>query len=196
MNINLAGIDDEFLNELDELIEETRVEYFIINPSTKEEIDKTQAICKEYERFKYTLPVQFTEQKDLNCMAIKIQQENEIDLVKNIPLVIDSSDLNDSFITSLNNKDVVGIVLNSKESDSALVNFTYCISHNSLKKWTKKALTDTDYNRLALQSDYPNFSYDELFDNLLKDMSDITFRAEQTIAAGGTRTILKMFGLM
>jgi len=196
MNINLRGIDEEFLEELDELIEETRVEYFIINPSTKDEIKKTQIICKKYERFKYTLPIEFREIKDTNCVAIQIKKENEIDLVKNIPVIIESSDLTDLFITFLNDKGTVGVILNSQESDNRLENFTYAISHGSLKNWTKKGLTDTDYNKLALQSDYPDFSYDELFENVLKEMSDMTFRAEQTIAAGGTRRILKTFSLL
>jgi hypothetical protein len=195
MNINLNGIDEDFLDDLDELIEETRVEYFIINPRTKEELEKTQKICKEYERFKYSLPVEFRETKDDNCVAIKIEQPNEIDLVKNIPVVIESICLDDTFTNILNTKDTQGVVLNAKECDNKLVNFTYSISHDSLKDWTKKGLTNTDYNRLGLQSDYPNHSYDDLFDGLLKDMSDMTFRAEQTIAAGGTRTILKTFGL-
>lgn len=50
---------------------------------------------------------------------------------------------------------------------------------------------------LELQNHIKNlineFKYQELMD-LLKNISDLTFRAEQTIAAGGTRTILKTFG--
>lgn len=117
MNIKIDGIDDEFLEELDELVEETRVEYFILNPKTKEE-------------------------------------------------------------------------------DTKLDNFTFSISHSSLKNWSQKGIMNFDYNKIGLQSDYPEFSYDELLDGLLKDISDLTFRAEQTIAAGGTRTILKTFKLL
>lgn len=196
MNIYLKGIDEEFLDELDELIEETRVEYFTINPQTKEELEKTQNICQEYERFKYTIPVEFREDKDENCVAINISKEDEIGLVKNLPLVIESDKLTESFIEALNKIENDGIILNAQESDNRIKNFTYSISHNSLKNWSKKGLTDTDFNKLALQSDYPDYSYDDLFDVLLKEMSDMTFRAEQTIAAGGTRTVLKTFGLM
>lgn len=55
MNIELSGIDEEFLENFAELIEDTRVEYFIINPRSKEDLQKTQELCEEFERFKYTL---------------------------------------------------------------------------------------------------------------------------------------------
>lgn len=194
MNIELAGIDEEFLDNFAELIEDTRVEYFIINPRSKEDLEKTQELCEEFERFKYTLPIEFKNQKDKNCVAMRITKPEELNLVEDLPLVIDSFNLNDEFINVLNKSGIKGVVLASKESDNRLTNFAYSVSHDSLKEWTKKGITDTDYNRIALQSDYPKYSYDELFDVLLKDISDLTFRAEQSIAAGGTRTILKTFG--
>ena len=194
MNIELSGIDEEFLENLAELIEDTRVEYFIINPRNKEDLQKAQELCEEIQRFKYTLPVEFKNLQDKNCVAIRITKAQELALVDNIPLVIDSKDLNDEFIELLNKSAIKGVVLDAKESDNSLLNFAYSISFDSLNNWTKKGITDTDYNKIALQSDYPKYSYDELFDVLLKNISDLTFRAEQSIAAGGTRTVLKTFG--
>ena len=129
-------------------------------------------------------------------MALRLKDSSELVLSDSFPLVIESENLNDEFIDALNNKGIKGVILNAKESDNRLINFAYSISHDSLKSWSKKGLTDTDYNKLALQSDYPTYSYDELFDSLLKEMSDMTFRAEQTIAAGGTRIVLRTFGLL
>lgn len=194
MNIELAGIDEEFLDNLAELIEDTRVEYFIINPRNKEDLQKAQELCQEVERFKYTLPVEFKSLQDKNCVAIRITKAQELTLVDNKPLVIDSKDLTDEFIEILNKSAIKGVILDAKESDNRLENFAYSVSFDSLNNWTKKGITDTDYNKIALQSDYPKYSYDELFDVLLKNISDLTFRAEQSIAAGGTRTILKTFG--
>ncbi|WP_320034494.1 hypothetical protein [Halarcobacter sp.] len=196
MNIKLNGIDEDFLEELDELIEDTRVEYFIINPKTKDELEKTLELCSDIQRFKYTLPIEFKENKDENCIAFKISKVDELDLVENMPIVIDSISLDDSFIDIINQKGFNGVVIDAKESDNRLEKFAYSISHNSLKQWSKKGITDTDFNKLALQSDYPVFNYDELLDGLLKDISDLTFRAEQSIASGGTRTVLKTFGLL
>ena len=194
MNIELSGIDEEFLENLTELIEDTRVEYFIINPRNKEDLQKAQELCEEIQRFKYTLPVEFKNLQDKNCVAIRITKAQKLALVDNIPLVIDSKDLNDEFIELLNKSGIKGVILDAKESDNRLENFAYSISFDSLNNWTKKGITDTDYNKIALQSDYPKYSYDELFDVLLKNISDLTFRAEQSIAAGGTRTVLKTFG--
>ncbi len=98
MNINLAGIDENFLNELDDFIEDTRVEYFIINPRCKEEVIKTLEITSKYQRFKYTLPLQFLDDIDKNCVAIRINDTQQIDEVSGFSLVIDSKDLNDEFI--------------------------------------------------------------------------------------------------
>ena len=196
MNLKLEGVDDEFLDDLDELIEETRVEYFIINPNNMDELKKTQEICSNYERIKYTLPIELRDNIDENCMALKLSHATDIEYVNNTPVMIDSKNLNDEFIKILNGTDLKGVVLNTKESDNRLKNFSYAISQDSLKNWSKKELTDTDFNKIALQSDYPTNSYDDLFDVLLKDISDLTFRAEQTIAAGGTRTLLKTFELL
>lgn len=196
MNIELSGIDEEFLEDFEELIEETRVEYFVINPKDTDELTKTKELCEEYERFKYTLPIELIEQKDDNCISMKISKIEEIDKIQDMPVVIESSHLNDGFIDSLNAKGLNGVILNAKESDNRLENFAYSISHDSLKEWSKKGITDTDFNKIALQSDYPKYSYDDLLDVLLKDISDLTFRAEQTIAAGGTRTVLRTFGLL
>jgi len=195
MNINLAGIDEEFLDELDDFIEDTRVEYFIVNPRTKEEVQKSLEIASKYQRFKYILPLEFLNDIDKNCVAIRINNVQQIDEVSGFSLVIDSKDLNDEFIDLLNKKSLKGVILDAVESDNRLENFAFSISHQSLKNWTKKGITDTDYNKLALQSDYPKYSYDELFD-MLKEMSDLTFRAEQSIATGGTRTVLKTFKLL
>lgn len=194
MNIELSGIDEEFLENFAELIEDTRVEYFIINPRSKEDLQRTQQLCEEFERFKYTIPVEFQTLKDENCVAIRIAKVQELALVDSLPLVIKSVNLNDEFIDVLNKSEIKGVILDAKESDNRLTNFAYSISHDSLNNWTKKGITDTDYNKIALQSDYPKYSYDELFDVLLKNISDLTFRAEQSIAAGGTRTVLKIFG--
>lgn len=196
MNIGLGGIDDEFLEDLDELIEDTRVEYFVINPKNKEELNKTQMICERNQRFKYTLPIEYFDFKDKNCVALLISHIDELKLVEQLPVVIDSQYLDKKFIDILNSTLTKGIILNAKESDNKLENFVYAVSYDSINKWTNKGMMNTDYNKLGLQSNYPNYSYDEFVDGLLKDMSDMTFRAEQTIAAGGTRTILKTFGLL
>ena len=84
MNIELSGIDEEFLENLAELIEDTRVEYFIINPRSKEDLEKTQGLCEEFERFKYTLPVEFKSKKDKNSLPFKSSRFKivEIRLIK------------------------------------------------------------------------------------------------------------------
>lgn len=193
MNINLLGIDDEFLEELDELIEETRVEYFIINPKTKEELQKTQTLCKEFERFKYVIPFFLKENKDNNCVAIQILSIDELDSTDEMPVVIYSENLSEEFIEKLNKSSIKGVILASKQQDIKLENFAFSISKESLESWEQKVIKDLDYNKIALQSDYPNQTYDEFLDIMLKKISDMTFRAEQTIAAGGTRTVLKTF---
>ena len=102
MNINLAGIDEEFLDELDDFIEDTRVEYFIVNPKTKEEVQKSLEIASKYQRFKYILPLEFLNDIDKNCVAIRINNVQQIDEVSGFSLVIDSKDLNDEFIELIN----------------------------------------------------------------------------------------------
>jgi hypothetical protein len=196
MNIKLDGIDEEFLDELDELIEDTRVEYFIINPNTSNELEKAKTICQEYERFKYTIPIQLLHISDKNCVAVQISNPSELSLVENMPIVIHSDNLDLKFVDTLNTHNIKGVILDAKEEDNNLFNFAFSISHKSLENWTKEGLTNTDYNKLALQSDYPEYSYDDLLEVHLKKMSDMTFRAEQTIAAGGTRTVLKTFQLL
>ncbi|MBN2825171.1 MAG: hypothetical protein JXQ76_07610, partial [Campylobacterales bacterium] len=135
MNINLEGINEEFWDELDEIIEDIRVEYFMINPTTKEDVIKAQKICKEQSRFYYSLPIELSELKDDNALALRITLANQISQVTDLPLVIESSDLNDAFIEALNATTIQGVILNAKQSDSRLTNFAYSISQNSLHEW-------------------------------------------------------------
>jgi len=196
MNINLEGINEEFWDELDEIIEDIRVEYFMINPTSKEDVIKAQEICKDQNRFYYSLPIEFSELKDESALALRITSSDQIAEVQELPVVIESSDLNDDFIDALNETDIQGVILNAKQSDSRLSNFAYSISQSSMQEWEQVFIGKLDYAKLAVQSDYPNQNYDEFIDNFFKELSDLTFRAEQTIAAGGTRTLLKMFGLL
>lgn len=196
MNIKLEGIDEEFLEDLDDLIEDTRVEYFIINPETQEELETAQNICTQNQRFKYTFPAKYLELKDDNAVALKIQTQNDLDIATEFPLVIESMSLDEEFIDSINKTDKKGIILNATQNDSKLENFILSISKESLNSWEQRVIKDIDYNRLGLQSDYPDQSYDQFLDVMLKELSDMTFRAEQTIAAGGTRSLLKLFKLL
>ncbi len=119
MNIELAGIDEEFLENFAELIEDTRVEYFIINPRSKEDLKRTQELSEEFERFKYTLPMEFKDLKDENCVAMRITKAQELPLVEDMPVVIDSNDLNDElFIDELNKSGIKGVVLEYKYGNS------------------------------------------------------------------------------
>lgn len=196
MNLKLEGINEEFLEELDEIIEEFRVEYFMINPTTQVDLIKTQLLCKEYNRFYYSLPIAFKELKDENALALQISSIDQLKSVDDMPLIIESSDLNDDFIEALNATDIKGVILNAKQNDSRLTNFAYSISQSSMQEWEQVFIGKLDYAKLAVQSDYPSQEYDAFIDNFFKELSDLTFRAEQTIAAGGTRTLLKMFGLL
>ncbi|MEA2028835.1 MAG: hypothetical protein U9N49_07655, partial [Campylobacterota bacterium] len=176
--------------------EDIRVEYFMINPTTQEELIKTQLLCQEIDRFYYTLPIEFKELQDDNALALRITSMRQLDDVKDIPLVIESDDLDDTFIDALNATKIEGVILNAKQSDSKLSNFAYAISSDSMKEWDQVFIGKLDYAKLAVQSDYPTQDYDAFIDDFFKKLSDLTFRAEQTIAAGGTRTLLKTFGLL
>jgi len=196
MNIQLNGIDEEFLDELDEIIEDIRVEYFMINPTTQAQLIKAQLLCKETMRFKYSLPLEFKELQDQNALALQTSSQDELEKIQDLPLIIDSKHLDDDFIEALNATIHKGVILNAKQSDSRVENFAYSISKSSMQEWDKVFIGKLDYSKIALQSDYPNQNYDDFIDIYLKDLSDLTFRAEQTIAADGTRTLLKMFGLL
>ena len=71
------------------------------------------------------MPVELIENKDKNCVAVKISKIEELALVDNIPLVIESDDLNEKFIEGLNKTQLKGVVLSAKESDNRLENFAY-----------------------------------------------------------------------
>ena len=168
----------------------------MINPSTEEELIKTQLLCQEVDRFYYTLPLEFKSLQDENALALRINSMSQLADINDMPLVIESNDLDDAFIDALNATTIQGVVLNAKQSDSRLTNFAFAISQSSMKAWDQVFIGKLDYAKLAVQSDYPTQDYDAFIDDFFKNLSDLTFRAEQTIAAGGTRTLLKTFGLL
>lgn len=195
LNINLLGIDEEFLEELDDFIEDYRVELFIMNLKNEEELERGQQICKFSNRFRYTLPVGLRKKRDNNCVGLVISDINHLGYIGDFVVIVASKDLNDSLKEALNTSEVQGVVLNAKEEDKDLKNFLFAISNDSFRNWSQEGLKELDLTKLVLMSNYPKYSYDEL-NVMIKKLSDITLRAEQSITARGSRGALKLFGLM
>lgn len=92
-NIYIDRIDEEFLDELDEFIEDSRVEYFLVHPKNIDELEKVKSLASEINRFKYSIPFELLDLKDENCVAVFINDSTQLETIQTFPVIISSNDL-------------------------------------------------------------------------------------------------------
>src|SRR5437763_816100 len=111
IDVNLYRADEEFIDNIDEIIEESMVQMFILHPSTLDEINETKELAEEYTSIFYSLPLHLRSEADSHCVAFSIKDDKDIILLtSDKPIMVDESVLTESLIISLG--EYRGIILN------------------------------------------------------------------------------------
>lgn len=193
IDVNLSRTDEDFFDNLDDIIEDTMVQMFILHPKNASEIAEAQQNASEYESLFYSLPLHLRGEADENCVAFSISSDEDVaslpDTTK--PLIVDQSFLNDSIVTAL--KDARGIILNATSANNALENFYVSLGAGTIGSFDTETLSALSMDRIVLQSSYPDHGFDEIF-STVKVISDAMFRPEQSIIARATKSSLELFG--
>jgi len=195
IDVNLSRTDEAFFEDLDEIMEETMVQMFIMHPADADEIEEAKTLARTYQQLFYSLPVEFSEQADENCVAYSVRDTDGLHFRQfpQKPLFIDESVLNSEIREALKKKPFRGIILNATQPHDDLPGLHLSLGQNTIDRFDTPALNKLPMGRIVLQSHYPLHSFESLSDTV-KCISNAMFRPEQSIIAQATKSSLELFG--
>ena len=193
IDVNILHTDEDFFDNLDEIMEDTMVQMFILHPENLSEITHIKQIAADYESIFYSVPLHLQQEADENCVAFSILSDEDSVLlpVSNKPVVIDEARLNDPIVHALG--ECRGIVLNATREHAALANFCLAIGAGNVGAFDTQTLSAMSMDQIVLQSSYPEHDFDAIT-TAVKVISDAMFRPEQSIIARATKSSLELFG--
>ena len=193
IDVNLYRADEDFFENLDDIMEDSMVQMFILHPQTLSDIQETKVIAEEYGSIFYSLPLHLRNEADGNCVAFSISCEEDCTLLSTCekPIMVDESYLSASVVASLGS--CRGIVLNATGEHESLSNFYLAMGVGNVGAFDSECLSKMSMDRIVLQSTYPEHEFDEMMD-CVKVISNAMFRPEQSIIARATKSSLELFG--
>lgn len=193
IDVNLHQTNEDFFDNLDEIMEDTMVQMFILHPSTESELAHAKTVAGENGSIFYSLPLHLHNEADENCVAFSIKDEQDRNLlpVSGKPIVIDEAYLDEALVSALGG--CRGIILNATQEHEALERFHLALGAENIGAFDTKTLSTLSMDRIVLQSSYPSRGFEEMTD-AVKVISDAMFRPEQSIIARATKSSLELFG--
>ena len=196
IDVNVKQLDQPFLDDIDEIMEDTMIQIFIVHPSTPEEIARVKDEAMQHNSIFYTVPYALRETASQKCIGYTIDANDSLDieLLKDKVMFIDEADLTPELRTKLQDPSMKGIILNPTSEHQDLEHFLLSFGPETLDHFDAEVLSKLSMDRLALQSGYPDHGFETL-DATAKKISDIMFRPEHSIIARATKSALALLGL-
>lgn len=192
IDVNLCHADETFLADIEEIMEESMVQMFILHPKTISEIEEAQEITDEHESIFYSVPLSLQDNAGSKCVAYSITSVADgMLLPSEKPIVIDAELLNDAMITKLSGSR--GIILNPTHEYTPLEGFYLAMGIGNVGAFETEVLAQMSMDKIVLQSTYPNHGFEEIM-ACVKVISNAMFRPEQSIIARATKSSLELFG--
>lgn len=193
IDVNLYRADAEFIDNLEDIIEDSMVQMFILHPSSLAEINETKVLAEEYEVLFYSVPLHLRAEADSRCVAFSIKDEEDRALlpISDKPVVVDESVLNEELIASLGG--CRGIILNATKEYPSLPDFLLALGAGNVGAFDTEVLGAMSMDQIVLQSTYPDHGFEEIAE-CVKVISNAMFRPEQSIIARATKSSLERFG--
>jgi len=195
VDVNIHTADDAFLDDIDEIIEDTMVQMFFLQPEDADALHKAQEDAAEYSAIFYAAPLSLRSECDENCIGYRIDDTALLDNLEPLdkPLFIDESLLDETTVDTLIERGGHGIILNATKPHDTLKNYYIAIGPGSVDTFGPELLSQVDMNKIVLQSGYPEHGFDTIF-GAVKQISDALFRPEQSIIARATQHSLALCG--
>lgn len=196
IDVNVKQLDNTFLDDIDEIIEETMVQIFIVHPSTQEEIETVKNEATQHNSIFYTVPYALRETASQKCIGYKLDAKDliDIELLKDKVIFIEEADLTEELRTKMQDPAMKGIILNPTSEHQELAHFLLSFGTDTLDHFDAELLSGLSMDRLVLQSGYPENDFETLYETA-KKISDVMFRPEHSIIARATKSSLELFGL-
>lgn len=194
IDVNVLNADEAFLDDIDEVIEDTMVQIFLLRSSNESELESVKAKAARHNALFYYAPIALREKTDSKCLAFLVQNKQELQLDCDKPIYIDAEILNENAIASLKASKQKGVILNATKTYPELENFYICLTNKNVGIFEEGLIEKLPLERLVLSSDYPEYGFEEIF-TLSKKISDKNFRPDPSIIAAATKNCLNLFQL-
>ncbi len=195
VDVNVRAVDEQFLEEIDEIMEETMVQMFILQPRDYDELETAKEQADEYTSIFYCAPLTSYDEIDNNCVGFYVDNIHALEAVRpsNKPLFVDESQLDDKMVAALLEGNFHGVILNATTAHDALDKFYLAVGPGNVGKFDPDVLAKVPMEKLVMQSGYPEYGFEEIFETS-KAISDVMFRPDPSILAASTKSALSLLG--
>jgi hypothetical protein len=196
VDVNVLEADENLLEEIDEIMEETMVQLFILQPRTADQLASAKAAAQEHTALFYAAPLSLRHDADENCVGFFVDRPEllyELEITK--PLFVDETQLDGKLLALLRATHPKGIVLNATKVHEGLERFLFAIGPGSVDAFDAEELAGLSMDRIVLQSGYPGYGFEQIHATA-RCISDAMLRPEQSIIANATRNALMLLGFM
>ena len=195
VNLDFEALNEAFLDELEDIIDEYNIHFFLIHPKNKEELEDVKKYVQEHPKLYHSIPA--SQYNGDSGEAIAIYLDKITSLYKlhqtDLPVIVESNMLDGALEITLEKMPNKVIVLDADKKLLQKGSF-YCLLHESEYTNELELFKDLDLSMLLLSSNFPNNEFSLMYEQLTA-VSDITFRAEQTIMNNIVKTSLECFNI-
>jgi hypothetical protein len=191
VDVNVLEADATLLEAIDEIMEDTMVQMFILQPRSPVALEAAKEAAQEETALFYVAPLSLRHEADEKCVGYFVDAPNLLRGEIDKPLFVDESQLDGSAVTLLQGKK--GIVLNATKVHDGMEDFYLAIGPGTVDAFDPEALAGLTMDRIVLQSGYPGYGFEQIH-TTAKRISDTMFRPEQSIIANATRSALTLLG--
>ncbi|WP_373070351.1 hypothetical protein [Sulfurimonas sp.] len=192
IDVNVSECDESFVEDLEDIIEDTMVQMFVLHPKDVDSLENVQELANEHNTIFYTTPADLSDQADTNCVGICISKTDDLASIDDRVVFVDEAKLDDTLYNELKNHK--GIILNATKSHDELENFFVSIGPGCVEEFDKDILKNIPMEKMVLQSNYPKHGFNDIYTSM-ETISEATLRAEMSIAAEATKNTMKLFAM-
>ena len=193
VDVNVRSANAAFLDDIDEVIEETMVQMFILQPRDRDELETAKRQANEHPPLFYCAPLTLSREIDANCVALFVDDPDALASrqLPDRPLFVNEAQLDETIIRSLSGHR--GVILNATRPHEGLRTFLLAVGPGNVGKFDPDSLAKQPMGRIVLQSGYPDYGFNEIF-IAVKAVSDTMFRPDESIIAAATKNALTLLG--
>jgi len=195
IDVNVLNADEDFLDDIDEVIEDTMVQIFLLRSTNQTELQNVKEKAACHNSLFYYAPISLIESIDSKCKALLVQNTQELEIACDMPIYIDAQLLDEESIATLKKSKRRGIILNATKTYEELENFCICLTNHNIEMFEENQIAELPMQRIVLSSQYPKSTFAEIF-TLSKKISDKNFRPDPSIIATATKNSLALFKLI
>ena len=192
VNVKLEALEEDFLDKLEDIIDDYNIHFFLVNPESEDELSKVVEFAKREQKLYFSIPSTCYVEDILGALGVHLVDKNSYEKIvsTSLPIIIENGLLDRELIERLVRDKREVVVLNAQRMVIEESKFYFTLSQELFIQ--SDILKNLDIKRVLLSSDYPHNSFDKIEKNI-KQISDAIFRPEPTIINNILKNSFKCF---